>query len=281
MKLSIITINLNQCAGLRETLASVAAQKFTDYEHIIIDGGSTDGSVDEIRAYERGSCRDACRDSCRLKFWISERDTGIFNAMNKGLPHADGEWLLFLNAGDSLHDADVLSDVFNAEHDADVVYGDLTGSGLRRGKHMSFPANLTLPFLYIASLPHQGAFIKRVCFNGRCYDERFRIVSDWAFFLRLFLEGCKFTHIDRTISRFNLDGVSGQARMQRAHRRERKTVLREMLTPEQRAACERELVLEHAPFILRPFLKSSRILQHAAFRCANAIRFAQARLREP
>ena len=272
MKLSIITINLNQREGLQKTLASVKEQTFQDYEHILIDGGSTDGSVDEIQSYEHAGGR--------LAYWRSERDTGIFNAMNKGLKQAGGEYLLFLNAGDALHDARVLADVFCEPHDADVVYGDATGF-LEGGREhrMTSPEALSAAFLYMTSIVHPASFIKRECFNNGAYDERFRICSDWAFFYKLFLEGRRFAHIGRVVCRFDLGGISNQARMQRLQRRERKIVLCELLTPAQRAACERELVLAYSPRLLRPFLTSSRMLQHAAFRFANAIRFTQAHIK--
>ena len=270
MKLSIITINRNQRAGLAQTLASVEAQTFRDFEHIIIDGASADGSVDEIRAY-------AERMDARLSFWRSEPDSGIYNAMNKGLAHAHGDYTLFLNAGDSIFDADALKNVFAArEWNADVIYGDVAGIEARRERRITFPEPLTLEFFYVTSISHQGSFIRRACFDGRNYDERFRVVSDWAFFLGLFLKGARFARVDKIISRFDLGGISNQARAQRLHRSERAQVLHEKLSPETRAACERNLVLAHAPRFLRPLLRKSQILQRAAFRCANFIRFAQA-----
>ena len=97
MKLSIITINYNNAAGLKKTLDSVAAQTYTDFEHIIVDGASTDGSVDEIIAYSQSPIAN------RHKIiWLSEPDTGIYNAMNKGIKKASGDYLLFLNSGDFL-----------------------------------------------------------------------------------------------------------------------------------------------------------------------------------
>ena len=89
--LSIITVNLNNCDGLQKTIDSVVGQTFTDYEWIVIDGGSMDGSRELIEQY--ADC---------LAYWCSEPDNGIYNAMNKGISRATGEWLLFLNSGDSL-----------------------------------------------------------------------------------------------------------------------------------------------------------------------------------
>ncbi|MDR2910496.1 MAG: glycosyltransferase [Bacteroidales bacterium] len=91
MKLSIITINLNNVAGLQKTIESVVKQTFTDYEYIVIDGGSTDGSADIIKQHAN-----------KITYWVSEPDKGIYNAMNKGIRVAKGEYCLFLNSGDWL-----------------------------------------------------------------------------------------------------------------------------------------------------------------------------------
>ena len=105
MKLSIITINLNNKNGLSETISSVIAQTFTDYEYIIIDGQSTDGSLEVIK-----------QNANHINQWISENDHGIYNAMNKGLNLAKGEYCLFLNSGDSLYDSDVLQVLYRRYH---------------------------------------------------------------------------------------------------------------------------------------------------------------------
>ena len=101
MKFSIITINYNNCEGLRRTIESVVNQTCHDFEYIIIDGGSTDGSVDVIKQY-----------ADQIDYWVSEPDKGIYNAMNKGVAVAKGEYCLFLNSGDSLHNNSALAKVF-------------------------------------------------------------------------------------------------------------------------------------------------------------------------
>ena len=273
MKLSIITINRNQRTGLAQTLASVEAQTFRDFEHIIIDGASDDGSIDEIRTY-------AERMDVRLSYWCSEQDSGIYNAMNKGLVYAQGDYVFFLNAGDLFYDACVLEKIFGTrEWDADVIYGDMLGFDATRTSQMKYAEPLTLEFFYITSIAHQGSFTHRACFEGRVFDERFRIVSDWAFFLELFMEGARFVRVDEVICRYDMTGISSQAWAQRLQRRERTLVQQEKFSPEMRAICERNLILANTPRFLHPLLKSNRMLQHAAFRCANAVRFAQAFLR--
>ena len=120
LKLSIITINYNNAAGLKKTLDSVASQTCTDFEHIIVDGASTDGSVDIIREYENTLASCLSPLASRLK-WLSESDTGVYNAMNKGIKLAKGEYLLFLNSGDYLVEESVLDKVFANDCVADIL----------------------------------------------------------------------------------------------------------------------------------------------------------------
>ena len=101
--LSIITINYNNADGLKKTLQSVASQTCQDYEHIIIDGGSTDGSVDVIKEFLKNDAY-----ALHVAYWHSKKDKGIYDAMNTGIPHANGKYCLFLNSGDYLADNDVL-----------------------------------------------------------------------------------------------------------------------------------------------------------------------------
>ena len=114
MKVSIITINYNNQSGLQRTIDSVTSQSFSDIEWIVIDGDSKDGSRELIEKYKK-----------HFAYWVSEHDGGIYQAMNKGVEHASGDWLLFLNSGDWLFDNDVLSKVFDTQHDADILYGDV------------------------------------------------------------------------------------------------------------------------------------------------------------
>src|SRR5690554_2808646 len=119
IKLSVITVNLNNAAGLSKTLESVASQTFTNYEHIIIDGGSTDGSVDIIKDYER-----KFNGAPGHLYWVSEPDKGIYNAMNKGIKVASGEYCNFLNSGDYYISAPTLSTIFDHNPNSDILYGD-------------------------------------------------------------------------------------------------------------------------------------------------------------
>ena len=111
MKYSIITINLNNSAGLRKTIESVVNQTFQDFEYIIIDGGSTDGSVDIIKEY-----------SSRIDYWVSEPDRGIYNAMNKGIVQAHGDYINFMNSGDCFSKNTILEEIY-ADLSFDFVFG--------------------------------------------------------------------------------------------------------------------------------------------------------------
>lgn len=202
MKLSIVTINYNNSLGLSSTIESVINQKWKEYEFIIIDGGSTDNSVEVIKIYER-----------YISFWVSEADAGIYSAMNKGIAKAKGEYLLMLNSGDRLADVDVLSRIFNEQtHQfADIIYGNV--KWLKEDElHLitCFPPVLTFQFFWYRSLAHQATFIKKSVHDViGLYDEELKFCSDWKLFL---LAICKFnltyTHINNTISLCDCNGLS-------------------------------------------------------------------------
>ena len=125
MKLSIVTINYNNVEGLKRTLASVAEQSYRDIEHVIIDGGSTDGSVDAIKEYVAASPKKDPFFKHTIN-WVSEKDSGIYNAMNKGIRKATGAYIQILNSGDILAALDVVermvAEIENAEY-PDLIYG--------------------------------------------------------------------------------------------------------------------------------------------------------------
>ena len=197
--LSIITINYNDVKGLKKTINSVFAQTFTQYEYIVIDGGSADDSKEYI---------EQCTG--KLAYWVSEKDGGIFNAMNKGIAKAQGDYLLFLNSGDYLHDNEVLDKVFATHTREDIIYGNVIWQpGNYNGV---YPDSLTFEHFINNTLPHQGSFIKKELFNTvGLYDEQYAINSDWSFFLlAVYKFNCSYRHIDLIISYCNTDGISLQ-----------------------------------------------------------------------
>jgi len=211
-KLSIITVNLNNAAGLQKTIESVVNQTFTDYEYIVIDGGSTDGSVEIIKQY-----------ADKITYWVSEPDKGIYNAMNKGIKVANGEYLQFLNSGDWLLEKNTFERVFSVFPDKEVVYGNLM---LISGEYKS-PKKITFTNLFFGSLPHPATFFKRSLFdNYGLYNEEFKIVSDWEFYLIVLAKNsCSFEHIDIPITYFDQNGISSQEAMLKIQIKEREIVL--------------------------------------------------------
>lgn len=201
MKLSIITINLNNASGLQKTIGSVVSQTFTDFEYIVIDGGSTDGSVDVIREY-----------SDKITFWVSERDKGIYNAMNKGIEKANGEYCLFLNSGDWLVDDNVVYDFIDAAFKEAFVAGNMIffNNGNLILMESVQKKDLGLNLFYNKSLPHPATFIKRELFTTfGLFNEDYKIVSDWEFFLKqLILNKSSYNHFDRNIAYFDGSGIS-------------------------------------------------------------------------
>ena len=234
IKLSIITINYNNAEGLRKTLASVAAQTYPNIEHIIVDGGSTDGSVDVIREYEStlasslSGVPDKVCDfvgcssplASRLK-WLSEPDKGIYNAMNKGIRMATGEYCQFLNSGDLLLNPHVTQqmiehlDQINAQREEPigVIYGNMK-KVMPDGKILHDACNgghdVTLNMFYRGCLNHSPAYILRALFDKYgMYDESLRICSDWKFYLQSLVlgdESVAYVNVDVTL--FDMTGIS-------------------------------------------------------------------------
>ena len=257
MKLSIITINYNNAEGLRKTLASVASQTYADIEHIIVDGGSTDGSVEVIREYEQSLASRLSPLASNLK-WLSEPDSGIYNAMNKGIEialgrrvvnafnrselvedknkgikMANGEYLLFLNSGDYLVDADTLKNVFEDANDVDIIYGDRINvyeDGSQK-KVNYFPDKITGSFMYHSMISHQASFIKSDLFvKYGLYREDLKYASDWEFFLKTFLlYNCTYQHIHQYVVYFDCLGISSIAENNKEMWEERERVFAETL----------------------------------------------------
>lgn len=214
-RLSIITVNYNDVAGLRKTLDSIHSQTFRDFEWIVIDGGSTDGSKDFLSEHQTETA-----------WWCSQQDNGIYNAMNKGIGHAEGEYILFLNSGDTLYAPDTLKEVFDRTPDADVFYGDWTEAlpgHPRKRCHSSEKVNFYS--FSVRPLCHQTAFIRTSLMKQSPYDETYHICADWKKWMELSRKGCTFEHIPVTICHFVLGGLSYRSVKER--RLEQERLLRE------------------------------------------------------
>ncbi len=223
VKLSIITINKNNLIGLEKTVKSIISQSFLDFEFIVIDGGSTDGSIDIIKKYQE-----------EITYWVSESDGGIYNAHNKGIVKANGEYCLFLNSGDYLVDESVLEKVFTSTCDAAIIYGNMIidwGSG--KHTYGKMPNRITFHQMLMDTLWHPVSFIKRELFSkyGR-YDEHFRIVADYDFFFRaIIVNNVSTQHIELDISVFDSQGISSHIKNKEVEMEERKEVLRKYFPP--------------------------------------------------
>lgn len=184
--LSIITVCFNEAARIALTCESIVNQTFQDFEWIVIDGGSTDGTLDILKKYEQ-----------RMNYFVSEPDRGIYHAMNKGIAQAHGAYLLFLNGGDYLYQSDVLEKVLVLRNDLkkDIYYGGLLLE--KDGRFEEHFLNIKHPYrlLLKKAFPHQAMFIHRRLFEiYGLYDESLRISGDTEFFLRIFVKHYKEHH---------------------------------------------------------------------------------------
>ena len=220
--ISLISINRNNASGLRKTLASVSEQTFRNFQHIVIDGASTDESVEVIREFESG-----------IGFWRSEPDSGIYNAMNKGIAAARGDFLLFLNSGDHFLAPDALQEAAVHLGERDLYYFDIevrepAAPELVRSRIKRCPDALRFSHFVIDTLPHPSCFIRRSLFERfGGYDEALKICADWkAFMLWVCKFGCSYQHVPQVLSVFYFDGVSSHASSRRAIEAERQQVLR-------------------------------------------------------
>jgi len=201
-RFSIITVCLNEAETIRGTCESICSQSFQGFEWIVIDGCSTDGTLDVLSEYEH-----------RIDHLISEADAGLYDAMNKGLRLAKGKYLLFLNAGDSLVGAQVL-DVVSKVPDVDLIYGDLCCISEDNATFVKvFPDVLSKYYLLKQMMPHQASFIRRTLFDKYGdYDTSLKIAADYDLFVRfLYIHRISYIHVPQTLAVFVTDGLSSRA----------------------------------------------------------------------
>lgn len=216
MRYSIITINFNNREGLKYTIESVKNQTFKDFEFIIIDGGSTDGSVEVIKQHAN-----------YLTYWLSEKDDGVYHAMNKGVTQAHGDYLIFMNSGDCFHSSDILTEV--ADYQEDIICGKvLKGNSTKPSGHNK--PTITLVDLMRRSLPHQAMFIKRELMSKHPYDENYKIMSDWKFCIEaIIFDNCSFRNSDIIVADYDISGISTNSNGLLP--KERELILKELFPP--------------------------------------------------
>lgn len=198
MKVSVVTVCLNAVKEIEATKLSVLNQSFADVEYIVVDGGSTDGTVDVIQKYQN-----------RIAHFISEPDKGIYDAMNKGVDLATGEWINFMNAGDSFASNTVIEEMMKGKNsDCDVLFGNtilVRGDYqvIRKGQYLEndFP-----------KLSHQSVFVKTELLKERHFDLKYKISADFAFLYELFKEGRNFCYKDIDVVQFDMMGLSATHR---------------------------------------------------------------------
>ena len=208
MKLSIITVNYNNFDGLKKTAESILTQTWRDFEWIIIDGASTDGSREYIVDLNESLNKNGWNP---ISYWCSEPDKGIYNAMNKGIFHAKGEYLNFMNSGDTFHENTTLEKVipFFAEALGDIYYGNANYIYEDREEINLKPENVTFEFIFRYTISHQASFIrKELLIQSEGYDETLKIVSDWKMWLVWMMQKRKFIHIGLIVCDFDAYGIS-------------------------------------------------------------------------
>ncbi len=200
MKLSIITINFNNYIGLKKTLDSILIQSNRDFEWIVIDGASNDGSRDLLEQY-----------SDQITYWCSEQDRGIYNAMNKGTQKAKGDYCLFLNSGDVLCDSRAIERVLTTDFKADIVSFDIYIDGCSCTKLKKSVDSVNAFWIYENTLYHQSTWIKRDELIKCPYREEYKTISDWAFFFEaIAINECSYQHVPLAISIFYSGGISSK-----------------------------------------------------------------------
>ena len=201
MKISVITVNRNNREGLQKTILSVASQTEKPYEFIIIDGASTDGSAALLDEY-----------ASHISFSVSEPDGGIYQAMNKGVQHASGDYCIFMNSGDIFDSQDVMQKLSASGVEADIICGNAVILTDPPGRKEA-PGQITLQTLYFGSLCHQAVLIRTALLREHPYDASLRIVADRKFFLQALVEGnASYQSVDVDVVRYDVSGFSARNR---------------------------------------------------------------------
>ncbi len=199
-KISVITVNYNDKIGLSKTIESVSNQTLQGFEFIVIDGGSTDGSTEIIK-----------QNDTKISYWVSEKDSGVYNAMNKGIRAATGKFVIFMNGGDCFNSPSVLEEIIPELNDEfDIYYGDNYKVTPQKKRLKTYPEKLNFSFFYTSSLNHQSTFIRKSLFDENFYyNEDYKIVSDWEFFAYTIChKNVPYKYLKKTIAVYDFTGIS-------------------------------------------------------------------------
>lgn len=202
LKISVVTVCYNCVNEIEETILSVLNQTYDNIEYIVIDGASTDGTVDIIRKY-----------TDRITYWVSEPDKGIYDAMNKGIAVASGDYINFMNAGDRFAERKVMENIFDDEKNiagCDIIYGNAIFA-YPWGKVLIKPRSLT-DFKSFDPIFHQSSFTRLSLLKTTPFDISYKIAGDYNFFYHSYINGKKFYYLDSVIAVFDAaDGISSNA----------------------------------------------------------------------
>ena len=220
VRFSVITVCYNDCTALDKTIRSVLSQSYTNFEYIIIDGGSDDGSVELINKYNN-----------LLSYWISEPDGGVYQGMNKAIIQAKGEFCIFMNAGDTFANTDVLLNASKVDlHDVDLAVGSALMT--KQDCVMSVvppPSEISFGFFLYFSIIHQAAFMRSSLLKDHPYDENYSIVSDWKYMISEYLHGIyRYKQLNFEVCMFDTTGISSNVVRRES---EREQALKELLPP--------------------------------------------------
>lgn len=206
--LSVVMVTCNAAAGVARTISSVVSQTYAAKEFIVVDGASTDGTVNILKEHADVITR-----------FVSEPDEGIYDAMNKGIDLAEGEFINFMNAGDTFYDADTIEKVFGrAPESADMIYGDVVKVDGERETYVK-SENLEGKIFRFTPFCHQALFARRDLFAERKFNTCYKIVADYEFIVRMYTEKKRFARVDLPVARFLMGGEStGKGRLS-FHRR--------------------------------------------------------------
>ncbi|WP_373032914.1 glycosyltransferase family 2 protein [Sulfurovum sp.] len=200
--ITVITVVFNGKQILETTIKSVLAQTYDNVEYLIIDGSSSDGTLDIIKKYEK-----------QIDYWVSEKDGGIYDAMNKAISLANGKWINFMNAGDTFFNKDTLTNLFSSSSydDIDILYGD---------HEVRYPHKTRIARAgYISEIwkasqfSHQSVFISSQYHKSHLYNTCIKITSDFAFFYNAYIKDAKFHYTDTVISSITSGGISDVKRV--------------------------------------------------------------------
>lgn len=197
MKFSIITVSYNAASTIERTLLSIYSQTYQDYEHIIVDGGSSDGTVDVIRNYKD-----------RIAYWISEPDKGVYDAMNKAVKQTSGDWILFLNSDDTLYDKDTLSRLVKKMVSSNTVY---YGNVVIEPMHELYGGPFDRKRLCRENICHQAILYPNSVFRKYAYDTTYKLYADWHLNIRCMGDtDFRFSYLGETVAYFNVNGLSSR-----------------------------------------------------------------------